>query len=440
MASNANIEDTHDALNSPQPRRRPLRSPKPSAKVRETLIPLENKAKPTKNTSSAATRPDGAPALDGRSSVAQRLLAEASNTRQNIEELKIVIQQQTDMLAKLSTELVSVKTELATVKAELSNVKNCVAEEQKQVAEELKQVYVQLDDISNNLILTTTTISTSPNLSYANVARTPPDSSPANLNSISSMETTPSSTTDSLFCTIDTSRVESGEGDKTSVGAIRTIVEREIRGRGDCVNWRCRAVTKDPKNPSRVRIACRDEAELKIVKEVAEKKMATGTRVLRDELYPIKVDNVNRSVVLDDEGNIRTGAAEAFSQENETTVAKIAWLSRKDTAKAYGSMVVYVTKGSDARRLLSEGFFHAGGESGYTRVFERRVRPEQCYNCQEIGHKAFNCKKAQVCAKCAKQGHHHSGCKETVMNCVLCGGPHESFSHNCPKLYPTSQK
>ncbi|EAQ93894.1 predicted protein [Chaetomium globosum CBS 148.51] len=276
MASNANIEDTHDALNSPQPRRRPLRSPKPSAKVRETLIPLENKAKPTKNTSSAATRPDGAPALDGRSSVAQRLLAEASNTRQNIEELKIVIQQQTDMLAKLSTELVSVKTELATVKAELSNVKNCVAEEQKQVAEELKQVYVQLDDISNNLILTTTTI--------------------------------------------------------------------------------------------------------------------------LDEPKPV-VDNVNRSVVLDDEGNIRTGAAEAFSQENETTVAKIAWLSRKDTAKAYGSMVVYVTKGSDARRLLSEGFFHAGGESGYTRVFERRVRPEQCYNCQEIGHKAFNCKKAHRCAQ-----------------------------------------
>ncbi|KAK4235942.1 hypothetical protein C8A03DRAFT_36184 [Achaetomium macrosporum] len=84
MASNANTEDTRDALNSPEPRRRPLRSPKPSAKVRETLIFLENKAKPTKNTSSAATRPDSAPTLDGRTSVAQRLLAEASNTRQKL--------------------------------------------------------------------------------------------------------------------------------------------------------------------------------------------------------------------------------------------------------------------------------------------------------------------------------------------------------------------
>jgi hypothetical protein len=440
MVSNAITEDTRDALNSPEPRRRPLRSPKPSAKVRETLISLENKTKPAKNTSSAAARPDSAPTLDGRSSVAQRLLAEASNARRTIEELKIVIQQQTDMIARLSTELVSVKAELVTVKTELNDVKNCVAEEQKQVAEELKQVYAQLNDISINLALTTTTISTSPTPSYANVARTPPNSSPANLNSTSSVETTPSTMTDSLFCTIDTSRVESGGGDKTSAGAIRTIVEREIRGMEDRVSWRCRAVTKDPKNPNRIRIACRDEAELRMVKQVAERKMAPGTRVLRDELYPIKVDNVNRSVVLDDEGNIRTGAAEAFSQENETTVAKIAWLSRKDTAKAYGSMVVYVTKGSDARRLLNEGFFHAGGESGYTRVFERRVRPEQCYNCQEIGHKAFSCKKAQVCAKCAKQGHHHSGCKETIMKCVLCGGPHESFSQNCPKLNPTSQK
>ncbi|KAK4097187.1 hypothetical protein N658DRAFT_569480 [Parathielavia hyrcaniae] len=301
--------NTRDALNSPEPRRRPLRSPKPSVKVRETLISVENKAKAAKNT-------------------------------------------------------------------------------------------------------------------------TPPNSSPANLNSTSSVETTPLTMTDSLFCTIDTSRVESGGGDKTSVGASRTIVEREIRGMEDRVNWRCRAVTKDPKNPNRVRIACRDEAELSMVKQVTERKMAPGTRVPRNELYPIKVDNVNRSVVLDDEGNIRTGAAEAFSQENETTVAKIACLSRKDTAKAYGSMVVYVTKGSDARRLLNEGFFHAGGESGYTRVFERR----------EIGHKAFSCKKAQVCARCAKQGHHHSGCKETIMKCVLCGGPHESFSQNCQKLNPTSQK
>ncbi|KAB5530409.1 hypothetical protein GE09DRAFT_1228406 [Coniochaeta sp. 2T2.1] len=31
-----------------------------------------------------------------------------------------------------------------------------------------------------------------------------------------------------------------------------------------------------------------------------------------------------------------------------------------------------------------KGFFHAGGESGYTKPFERRERPKRCYNRKEI--------------------------------------------------------
>lgn len=61
--------------------------------------------------------------------------------------------------------------------------------------------------------------------------------------------------------------------------------------------------------------------------------------MLRDELYPIKVDNVKRTAVLDENDEIRAGAAEAFSEENETTVTKIVWLSKKDVPKAYGLMV-----------------------------------------------------------------------------------------------------
>jgi hypothetical protein len=132
----------------------------------------------------------------------------------------------------------------------------------------------------------------------------------------------------------------------------------------DHANWRCRAVTVDSKNTNRVRIACRDEAEHQLVKRIAETRIGAGARVLRDELYPVKVDNVKRTAVLDENNGIRAGAVEAFSNENETTVAKISWLSKKDVPKAYGSMVVYLTKGADARRLLVEGFFHAGGESG----------------------------------------------------------------------------
>jgi hypothetical protein len=107
-----------------------------------------------------------------------------------------------------------------------------------------------------------------------------------------------------------------------------------------------------------------------LVKKVAETKVGAGAWVLCDELYLVKVDSVNRTVVLDENGDIWVGAAVAFGEENETTVAKIAWLSRKENAKAYRLMVVYLTKGSDAWRLLAEGFFHAGGESGMTSTFE----------------------------------------------------------------------
>lgn len=156
--------------------------------------------------------------------------------------------------------------------------------------------------------------------------------------------------------------------------------------------------------------------------------------MLRDDLYPIKVDSVKKAAVLDENDEIRVGAAASFSEENETTIAKIAWLSRKENEGLWVNGGV-LDQRHHARRLLAEGFFHAGGESGVTSAFEHRPRPTQCYNCQEIGHKAFQCNNTQKCAKCAKEGHRHSICNETVLKCVPCGGPHESYSRNCRKLY-----
>jgi hypothetical protein len=153
--------------------------------------------------------------------------------------------------------------------------------------------------------------------------------------------------------------------------------------------------------------------------------------VLRDQLYPVKVDNVNRTTILDQNGKVLPGAAEVLGKENEVHIAKIGWLSRRDTGRAYGSMVVYVTKGSEAARLLQDQYFHVAGESAYTRVFEPRYGPQKCYRCQEIGHKAYSCTQSQVCARCAQVGHHHSECQAVIPKCVTCGGPHESLSGNC---------
>jgi hypothetical protein len=105
--------------------------------------------------------------------------------------------------------------------------------------------------------------------------------------------------------------------------------------------------------------------------------------------------------ILDHGGKVREGAAELLGKENDVQIAKIAWLSWKDTGKAYGSMVIYVTRNHEAKRLLQGQYFHIAGESAYTRTFEPRISPTLCYRCQGLGHRAFTCTKPQICAKCA---------------------------------------
>ena len=185
-------------------------------------------------------------------------------------------------------------------------------ETQTQMTEELKLVHEQLDAITKSPAINSP-VNTSPNLLYADVARTPPNSLPANVVSILSIGTTPLTMTDTLYCTIDTSKVASEEGDRTSVGAVRTAVETAIQTTKDQANWRCRAVTRDAKSANRIRIVCRDKAEQRMIKQVAEAKIAPRVQVLRDELYPIKVNSVNQLAVLDDNREIQAKAAKAFS-------------------------------------------------------------------------------------------------------------------------------
>jgi hypothetical protein len=301
--------------------------------------------------------------------------------------------------------------------------------------EQLQQVVEQLQ--AATCTATTPTSPLAGHASYADVARTPPGSLPSNVRSLSSAVTTPSNIAESLFCTIDVSNVPAEDRSRVTPGEIRAAVEAVVREEKESPAWRCRAVTKDLKAPHRIRVVCRDEKEHQTIKRIAEKKLPHSVRVLRDEYYPIKVDGVSRSAVLDELGKELPGLNDTLNGENDTEVVKGSWLSDR-LLKEHGSMVVYLKKATEAARFLREGYFYAGGLSGQTSAFQRRLRPNQCYNCQEIAdHKAFQCKKPQICGRCAIEGHHHSTCTAAIPKCVLCGGPHESFSKNCRKLYPS---
>jgi hypothetical protein len=239
---------------------------------------------------------------------------------------------------------------------------------------------------------------------------------------------------ETLYCTMDIPKVDESKQKEVWPGTIRAAIEKDIRTK-EGSNWRCAAVMRDPRNNTYIQVACRDEKEHNAVKLAAEKAKIEGVRVPQDQLFPVKVDSVNRSAVLDEYNQPHPEIAEKPGKENNVQIAKLAWLSKKDNPKPYGSMVIYVTKGSNARRLLQGQFFYIAGELGWTLVFKPFSGLIQCYNCQEIGHKAINCRKPQVCGKCAKEGHHHNDYIEAIQKCVLCKRPHESFSRSCPQRH-----
>ncbi|KJZ68662.1 hypothetical protein HIM_11947 [Hirsutella minnesotensis 3608] len=172
------------------------------------------------------------------------------------------------------------------------------------------------------------TVPRGPRATFADIARPLPASPPTSVHSVSG-PTKQHSAGESLHCTIDTSRVSESNKTKAQVGSIRQAIEVEMRAKSGQETWRCAAVARESRNADRVKIVCRDEAELQMVKEAAQKTAVEGSRVMRDQLYPVRVDNANRTAVLDAEGDILPGAIEALSAENRVTIGKISWLSKR---------------------------------------------------------------------------------------------------------------
>lgn len=85
-------------------------------------------------------------------------------------------------------------------------------------------------------------------------------------------------------------------------------------------------------------------------------------------MCPVKVDNACKTAVLDENGELRAGATEFLEKENEVKIAKFSWLSRKDSPKAYRSMVLYVTKRAVAARLLEDRYFDVDGSQLYPSI------------------------------------------------------------------------
>ena len=66
--------------------------------------------------------------------------------------------------------------------------------------------------------------------------------------------------------------------------------------------------------------------------------------------------------------------------------------------------------------------------------FRAPISVQQCYNCQNFGHSAKNCKAKIKCVICG-EGHSHNGCpnrEKQQPKCANCKGPHVANYKGCP--------
>ncbi|KAF4310464.1 hypothetical protein GTA08_BOTSDO13986 [Botryosphaeria dothidea] len=220
-----------------------------------------------------------------------------------------------------------------------------------------------------------------------------------------------------------------------SPGDIRARLQTALESQEPTKEVKCYRITRNPSDAAKVRAFFRTEEDEELVRsnlgwlETAFR----GARIRGRQWHPVKVDNVNKLAVLnDDRTTVRADAGQIIGAENDVEVAQVRWLS-KPSGRLYGSAVVYLAKKSEADALLARRVIDVGGEAAYTNVFEHRPRPRRCFKCQSYDHLQFRYRGEERCAKYAGIGHREDGCPSTTVKCAACGGPHRADDRGCPE-------
>uniref|UniRef100_A0A093XJT4 Uncharacterized protein n=1 Tax=Talaromyces marneffei PM1 TaxID=1077442 RepID=A0A093XJT4_TALMA len=232
---------------------------------------------------------------DGSRDMLKKIGQYLASTYQEVKGLKEIIIEQGKMIKEQSE---MIRAQSSTIQALQTQVEAI----ESQSIEECKQLWEQLNTIA----------STPAKATYATVV----DRHSGHQQDTEFAPLARPTLANTLFCTIDTSRVGEEDKARTQIASIRQQIEREMGGNrkhktGVVQQWlrtqKCR--------PDKV--ICRHEEEIQQVKEAAQKIDIPGIRVLRDQLYPVKIDNANRTAVLDADGNILLRAAEVLGKENK---------------------------------------------------------------------------------------------------------------------------
>ena len=93
-------------------------------------------------------------------------------------------------------------------------------------------------------------------------------------------------------------------------------------------------------------------------------------------MYPIKVNGAKACTVVDRiTGRTLESAWHSIGEENRCVIAKLGWLSKRDSGKLYGSMVVYLASKSQADKFLAKELFEVG-EKAHIQTYGKNKTPE----------------------------------------------------------------
>jgi hypothetical protein len=114
---------------------------------------------------------------------------------------------------------------------------------------------------------------------------------------------------------------------------------------------------------------------------------------------------------------------------------KVAWLSKRQSEKRVGSLVIWLKQPAATDHLLREGIARFGTSRAFCSKFERREGSDLCYNCNGNGHKLTNCTHKTKCGICSNPHNTRNCSQRTTPKCPACLGPHPIFDRKC-RLHP----
>jgi hypothetical protein len=140
---------------------------------------------------------------------------------------------------------------------------------QVQAAVEIKRIHEKLDTMAQRAVAGSA--QTNPRRSFVDIARVPPTEGPnggvRRPEPVSPPAPPLSSPGEDLFCTIDITGASDDGSDKAQIGEVRQAIEAAVRTRKEDERWRCAAVVRGARNANIIKVICRDEAELHMVRQ-----------------------------------------------------------------------------------------------------------------------------------------------------------------------------